>query len=110
LSALFATYHRLANSSTQTKADSELQVRTGMVCGRGARQAGGGFSPLAAAKAFLGPLPPSESGIEFTTNIRPSSASPYLGGPCYWHAGVYGVHGQVSDPLACIPVTVTKVV
>ena len=109
VSALFDTYHRLANNSTQTTADADLQTKTGMVCGRGARQAGGGFSPLAAAKAFLGPLPPAESGIEFTTNIRPSSASAYLGGPCYWHAGVTGVQSQVGDTLACIPVTVTKV-
>ena len=108
--ALFETYHRLMNNSTQSTTDAQRQVQSGMVCGRGRRQAGGGISPIPSAKAFRGPLPPNEGGIEFTTNIKPSSQSPLLGGVCYWHAGIQGVIVDPSGDLACIPVTIAKVV
>lgn len=107
MAGLYETYHRLANNKTQTNADADKQVKAGFVCGKGSRQAGGGFSPIPSAKAFRGPLPPNERGIEFTTNIPPSSAAPWLGGPCYWHAGANGVHVNAGGDLACIPVTVT---
>ena len=107
---LFEIYHRIANNNTQPASLVTLQLESGLVCGRGARQSGGAPSPIASAKAFLGPLPPTESGIEFTTNVCPSSLSPYQGGPCYWHAGTKGVQGKSGDPLACIPVTIVKVV
>jgi len=105
------TYHRIANNNTQSKAVADMQVATGMVCGAGARQSGGGISPIASAKAFFGPLPATERGIEFTTNIVPSSRQTMPGLPCYWHMGTMGVnpHPRSSD-YACIPVTVTKIV
>jgi hypothetical protein len=53
----------------------------------------------------------TERGIEFTTNIVPSSRQTMPGLPCYWHMGTMGVnpHPRSSD-YACIPVTVTKIV
>ena len=110
VNALFETYHRISNTATQNAAHIAQMLSTGLVCGHGARQSGGSPSSIASAKAFLGPLPPTEQGIEFTTNIAPTSKSPYPGGPCYWHAGGPGVQGRRGDPLACIPVTITKIV
>ena len=98
-------YYRLA-SPTQTEADAKLQVSTMMVCGRGARQSGGGFSPILSVKAYLGPIPTSANGIEFTTDVLPSSASSMIGGPVLWHDGFPGVVRRAS--LACIPVTTIK--
>lgn len=105
------TYHRLANNNTQTKAVADMQIATGTMCGTGSRQAGGGFSPIPSAKAFFGPLPATERGIEFTTNIPPTSKVTLQGMPCYWHEGTQGVrlHPDDSD-YVCIPVTVTKIV
>jgi hypothetical protein len=110
VNALFETYHRISNSATQSATHIAQMLSTGLVCGHGARQSGGSRSPIASAKAFLGPLPSTEQGIEFTTNIQPTSKSPYLGGPCYWHAGGQGVQGKRGDSLACIPVTIVKIV
>ena len=98
-------YYRLA-SPTQTEADAKLQVSTMMVCGRGARQSGGGVSPILSVKAYIGPLPAGTSGIEFTTDVRPSLSSLRLGGPVVWHDGTPGTVAR--GPLVCIPVTTIK--
>ena len=98
-------YYRLA-SPTQTEADAKLQVSTMMVCGRGARQSGGGVSPILSVKAYLGTLPANAEGIEFTSDILPSSSSLRIGGPVLWHDGFPGVVRRGS--LACIPVTTIK--
>jgi RHS repeat-associated protein len=98
------TYHRLA-SETQTAEDVEKQVSSGMICGAGRRQAGGGVSPIPSVKAYPGPLPPGQKGVEFQTKICPSSASPSV---VYWHLGSPGV--VPVGELACIPVKITKVV
>lgn len=104
-------YHRLENSNTQSKAVADMQVATGMVCGTGRRQAGGGISPIPSAKAFFGPLPATEHGIEFTTNIPPTSKATFQGMTCYWHQGSIGVKPHAEkDDYVCIPVTVTKIV
>ncbi|MGO4608494.1 RHS repeat-associated core domain-containing protein [Variovorax sp. 2RAF20] len=95
------TYHRVTSPS-QTSADVAAQVASGMICGGGRRQAGGGMSPIPSAKAFPGPLPPGQSGIEFKTSVCPSSDGPIV----YWHLGSPGVI-PVGD-LACVPVTVTR--
>lgn len=99
-------YHRL-ESPTQTTADARLQVQTQMICGRGARQAGGGFSPVSSVKAFLGPLPAGARGIEFMTVVSPTYIQPFQGGLCLWRTGDPGVTSQ--GDLACIPVTITHV-
>jgi hypothetical protein len=70
------TFHRVTNSSTQTGADAAQQQASGMICGKGRRQAGGGVSSIPSAKAFPGPLPPGVRGIEFTTSVCPSSDGP----------------------------------
>ena len=74
---------------------------------KGARQAGGSISPIPAVKAFRGPLPVGERGIQFTTLIAPSYVQPFPGGLCLWRAGDGGV--QVQPGLARIPVTITHV-
>jgi hypothetical protein len=100
-------YHRL-ESPTQTEADARLQVSTMMVCGRGARQAGGGISDIPSVKAYMGPLPPNRDGIEFTTDVVPSSTTGTPPSGVSWHAGIPGV--IVSGPLACIPATSIRMV
>jgi hypothetical protein len=101
------TYHR-EESPTQTKAHANLQQQTQMVCGKGARQSGGGISPFATAKAFVGPLPAGRRGVEFTTTCVPRYKQPYQGGLSKWYAGDLGVITQ-STGLACIAVTITLV-
>ncbi|WP_431112461.1 RHS repeat-associated core domain-containing protein [Variovorax paradoxus] len=95
------TYHRVTSPS-QTADDLARQVASGMVCGGGRRQAGGGTSPIPSAKAFPGPLPPGQSGIEFKTSVCPSSDGPIV----YWHLGSPGVI-PMGD-LACVPATITR--
>jgi len=97
------TFHR-KKSPSQTDADAAKQVASDLICGAGARQIGGGVSPFAAAKAFPGPLPAGQSGIEFQTSVCPSSDGPIT----YWASGTPGVI-QVGE-LACIPAKITKVV
>ena len=96
-------------SPTQTSADAQLQVRTQRVCGKGARQAGGGFSPIPSVKAFSGPLPNTERGIEFVTSLAPSYEQPFVGGLCQWRPKDPGVTLHNGGDLACIPVTITRV-
>ena len=100
-------YYRLA-SPTQTEADAKLQVSTMMVCGRGARQSGGGMSDIASVKAYFGVLPVHSKGIEFTTDVVPSSIAPIPNGGVSWHAGLPGV--LTRGALACIPVTSIRIV
>lgn len=95
------TYHRVTSPS-QTAGDLAQQVASGMICGGGRRQTGGGTSPIPSAKAFPGPLPPGQSGIEFKTSVCPSSDGPIV----YWHLGSPGVI-PVGD-LACVPATITR--
>jgi RHS repeat-associated protein len=95
------TYHRVTSPS-QTADDLARQVASGMICGGGRRQAGGGTSPIPSAKAFPGPLPPGQSGVEFKTSVCPSSDGPIV----YWHLGSPGVI-PVGD-LACVPATITR--
>lgn len=97
-------YHR-EKSPTQTDADMQQIISSGMLCGKGRRQAGGGYSPFASAKAYVGPLNPSASGFEFKTSIKPTSQTPAT---AVWTIGTPGVF-PLGDDLACIPITVTKV-
>jgi hypothetical protein len=69
---------------------------------------GGGISPFAAAKAFVGPLPAGRKGIEFITAIVPRYRQPFPGGLAKWYAGDPGVVVR-GDGLACIPVSITLV-
>ena len=82
-------------------------ISTGLVCGRGRRQAGGGRSPFPAVKAYIGPLPAGTSGIEFTTPILPTSGSPPQ---AIWPLDAPGVISKDGGDLACIPVVITKAI
>ena len=96
------TYHRLTSPS-QTDADAQMQISSGLICGGGRRQGGGGVSPIPSAKAFPGPLPAGQKGIEFKTSVCPSSDGPIT----YWHLGAPGV--IPNGDLACVPAQITKV-
>lgn len=88
-----------------------MQVATGRVCGRGARQSGGGFSPFPAAKAYDGPLPAGADGIEFSTNVKPSSMPVHPGGIVNWNIhnpGVVRAKALNGDDMICVPITVIR--
>jgi RHS repeat-associated protein len=103
-------YHRrLDNDPKQI----DEAVNTGMVCGRGARQAGGGASPFPCVKAYAGPLPPNTKGIEFTTKNCPTSFNPFLK-EANWCSGPFGsspmpgMTVREGGDLVCIPVELKK--
>jgi len=70
-------------SRTQTVALDELQARTGELWGKPAV-----WSIIPAAKAYMGPLPPGQSGLEFTTHVAPASPNVPAGCDVYWYAGL----------------------
>lgn len=92
-------YHRL-QSPTQTYNDSLLQQQSGQIWGKEAY--GSGFATV---KAYTGPLPAGEQGIEFTTPAQPNPGSPP--GQAKWYPGAPGVTLN-SQGYAVINVTITK--
>ena len=102
----YGPYHRIANSTSQTPALARQQLASGELWGKAARNI---FSSnLPCVKAFDGPLPAHEQGIEFYTDIPPSSGSVpsqprwYLG-----HAGVMHKTDTSGEDHAVIAVTIT---
>ena len=87
-----------------------MQVRSRRICGRGARQVGGGFSPMPAAKAYDGPLPPGADGIEFRTDVRPSSMPFRAGGQVNWNENNPGcIRTTINgDDMVCVPIKVVR--
>lgn len=99
------TYHRIdTGGRNQSQQLAKVQESTMRVCGYGARQAGGGWSPIPTVKAYFGTLPANEHGIEFETDVTPYSVNPRQGGLVTWPQGHPGVIDQPND-LVCIPIT-----
>jgi hypothetical protein len=92
-------YHRI-----QSAEDNELMERTGKVGGRPMRNITAGRFPK--VKAFYGPLPPDQSGIEFTTPIPPDRGSPPA--VAYWSADTPGVEVIDQNDYVQIPVTILR--
>lgn len=79
----YGPFHRL-RSPTQTDETAKLQLANGQVWGQQAR-----WSSLLSVKAFRGPLPATEAGIEFVTDTAPSPGShPNL---VFWYESAPGV-------------------
>jgi hypothetical protein len=91
-------------SPTQTPADAAAIESSGILQGKGARQAGGGVG-IPAAKSYAGALPDEARGIEFTTPIKPTPgmAPPKIN----WYQGTPGVQDVDGDTVS-IPFNVTK--
>ena len=94
-----ATYYRVA-SPTQTDEDAERQQASGEIWGLPARG-----SNIPKVKAYVGPLPEGQPGIEFTTAVTPDPDCPP--GHAYWSGPRAGV--VVRDDCARIKVAITKV-
>ena len=77
-------------------------METGKVGGRPAWH-----SDIPKVKAFVGPLPPGRSGIEFTTEIVPDEGCPP--GHAYWSEGRTGIEVLETNELVAIAVTMIKV-
>ena len=92
-------YHRL-QSPTQTYADGIMQVQSGQMWGREAYG-----SSIPTVKAYVGPLPAGEQGVEFTTEAEPNAGAPQ--GQAKWYPGSPGVTVN-SQGYAVINVTITK--
>jgi hypothetical protein len=92
-------YHRL-ESPTQTPADSRAQQTSGELWGRPSR-----FSTIAKVKAYEGPLPRGDRGIEFSTDVAPDPGCPP--GQAFWSASNPGV--RVGGDVVKLHVTITKV-
>jgi hypothetical protein len=92
-------YHRF-----QSAQDNAKMVETGKVGGRPRRNIYSGGPPR--VKAFIGPLPPGYSGIEFTTDIPPDRGSPP--GEALWAEGTAGVEVLEENELVAIAVTFLK--
>ena len=92
-------YHRV-ESPTQTSADAQLQKASGEIWGKAPR-----FSLIPKVKAYIGPLPAGQRGIEFSTDVPPDIGCPP--GQAFWSAGNPGV--QVRGDVVRLAVTVTKV-
>lgn len=101
MSASYGPFHRL-----QWAALNELMEKSGMVGGKAARNIfGGGGTP--AVKAFDGALPPNKTGIEFYTEVKPTSGVP--GGVIWWYRGSPGVVLIDADnEIVGIPIMITK--
>ena len=101
-------YHRLS-SPTQTFRDVIRQVKSEELWGSAAR-----FSNAPAVKAYFGPLPVSEQGIEFYTSV-PHTSYNWMNGVVTWAEGAPGVTHKFYDinnnrDYVGIPIALTGVV
>ena len=98
----YGPFHRLRSPKTQTTQLAAEQMRSHVLLGKEARG-----SSLLSVKAYRGPLPTGQHGIEFYTVARPSNAHPHL---VFWygnHKDVWDVNHQ-SEAYALIVVDVVK--
>lgn len=95
----FGLYHRL-ESPTQTVEDAIRIESSRELWGKAARG-----SDFPTVKAYDGPLPAGEAGIEFTTPVKPTPGSPP--GHVQWYPGTPGVTRDWNDVVK-ITVFVTK--
>ena len=85
-------YHRVS-TTTQTLQTAVLQVNSREVWGR-ARQQG----RFPAVKAYLGPLPATDDGIEFETEVVPSSGGSAPRKTQVWYLADGHARAHPSDP------------
>jgi hypothetical protein len=94
-------YHRI-HTPSQTEQTARLQFASGQVWGREAK-----WSSLLSVKAYRGPLPPTDEGIEFYTDVQPSPGQ--HPSDVFWYAGTHGVTVAPIDgrDFAIITVRIT---
>lgn len=99
------TYH-WRESPTQTKEDAVRQVQSEEIWGKAGRI--GGLVP--AVKAYRGPLPKGQRGIEFTTVVDPDaqSSSPFEVRWNWYTPGVIHRQGDDGVDYAVIPARVVN--
>jgi hypothetical protein len=95
----FGPFHRLRNATTQSEAVALLQVQSREIWGSAAR-----WSYVPTVRAYVGPLPPHATGIEFMTPVPPSRVS---NGNAFWYQGHPGVRTN-SRGFAVVQATVIK--
>jgi len=87
---------------TQSEPVADLMISTKKVCGTVGR-----FSYVPTVRAYLGPLPATQKGIQFTTDVRPTSIQPNKpGSDVLWRQGAPGVTTEDNGRLACIAATI----
>lgn len=103
-----AQYHRKANSRTQNISTTKKQFRSGELWGQPHRR--GGMFP--SVKAYVGPLPDGQEGIEFEVDIEPVRIS--LQGVVCWrppeHSDVLSFPSVAADvaDICSLKVGLTK--
>lgn len=103
---LYGPFHRVRNGTTQTAAVGQRQVDSGMLWGTTPR---GGKGPT--AQAYVGPLPPGQSGIEFVTPVRPQQANLPRGSGANWYWDDTAFTGKIvqnGTDYATIVIIVTR--
>lgn len=92
-------FHRVENTTTQTKSIARMQEQSREIWGRSARGSG-----QPSVKAYPGSLP-NRRGVEFTTDIKPMPGSAPNEARWYWEwcAGVQLRH-KAGEDFACISV------
>jgi len=95
----FGPFHRL-ESPTQTASDAAGQQNSRMVMGKAASHRG-----IPSVKAYRGRLPDNARGVEFWTNVAPTTGS---GSPleARWYVGTDGV--STVGEFASIPATTVR--
>jgi hypothetical protein len=96
-------YHRREYTPGQTAAVAAEQEKSGLLYGRPAEGFRRSFIPK--AKAYSGPLPGGERGIEFTTDAVPDQGC--APGLITWSMGTPGVE-QVDDETVSIKIKVIR--
>lgn len=91
---LYGPFHRI-----QSAADNELVERSGRLWGRPATNIHQTLFP--SVKAWVGPLPKGERGIEFFTSVPPSRSS--TPGKALWYRGEPGVIDVEEEDAVWIP-------
>lgn len=95
-------YHRVETPTFQTPAVARMQAQSGEVWGQPAR-----WSSIPSVKAYFGPLPNGQRGIEFTTPVPhdPRYSYPFEARWYYPHTPGVTLNNQ---GFAVIPATVTN--
>jgi len=93
-------------SPTQTKQIAQLQVQSGEIWGSGKGPPNTNNVP--SVKAYVGPLPPNQRGIEFTTPIPPDRKSSSPKEARWYHPQTPGVILN-RQGYAVIPANVLKI-
>jgi hypothetical protein len=103
---VYGPFHRLRNATTQTRADDQKQMDSGVLWGRTPR---GGKGPT--AQAYVGALPAGASGVEFMTSIKPHQLGLPAGFGANWYyddTAFTGLLNQDDAQFAVITIVVTR--